>query len=160
MDCEQNYLPGAGMGKRRTGIERRSRKRQPVKNSALAVNADMAGRILFGQIVDLSLDGLCFNYIENVPCRGLPQTDGLSWGNETLDIVCSSCDFILTDLPVRPVCDRETAPPGSHWPASRWRCKCFEFGELTTDQHLNLKEFIQINRKQGGKLTSLINEMG
>lgn len=133
------------MAKKVTVSERRRRQRQPVKNGALAVTDRNAGQILFGQIVDVSLDGLCFNYIESVHQREEGHADRQDRENETLDIVLSSHNFTLTDLPVLTVSDHETVPPQPYGPAGRWRCRCVQFGKMTQDQVANLKQFIQIN---------------
>jgi hypothetical protein len=142
------------MAKRLKANEQRAGKWQPVKKYALAViNVRSAGQIIFGRIVDLSLDGLCFNYldglsfnyIENVPHQDGARPDRPCSENETLDIVCSSHDFVLTDLSVLPVFDHETVPPPVGWPVGRWRRRCVKFGNLTQDQSANLKRFIQIN---------------
>lgn len=133
------------MAKRKTAIDCQRRQGLPVKDGALAFNDRDRGRILFGQIVDVSLEGLCFQYRDSADDPGLARTARQPGGNETLDIVFGAHDFTLTDLPVIPVSDYETAPLHPYWPVSRGRCRCVKFGKLSRDQLMNLKRFIQLS---------------
>lgn len=117
----------------------------PVKKGALAFNDRDRGQILFGPIVDVSLEGLCFQYRECADDPGQARKAREPGGSETLDIVFGAHDFTLTDLPVMPVSDYETASPHPAWPAGRGRCRCVKFGRLSRDQLTSLRRFIQLS---------------
>ena len=115
--------------------ERRRFKRYRVKNGAYTVNSSRPGLI-----VDISLGGMSFHYI-----------DRKQWPEENfrLDIVFGPDEeFRLADIPYRIVSDRVTGKRfNSDLVVKR---RGIEFGELTAEQRARLEYFIKNHASDRG----------
>jgi len=115
--------------------ERRRFKRYRVKSGAYTVNSSRPGLI-----VDISVGGMSFNYI-----------DRKEWPEETfrLDIVFGpEEEFRLNDIPYRIVSDR-VADKGFHDSGLVVKRRGIEFGELTSEQRIRLEYFIRNHASYG-----------
>jgi c-di-GMP-binding flagellar brake protein YcgR len=109
--------------------ERRRFRRYRVKNGAYTVNASRPGLI-----VDISIGGMAFHYI-----------DRKEWPRETfrLDIVFGQEEeFRLNDIPYRIVSDR-VADRKPHDASLVVKRRSIEFGELSPEQRARLEYFIR-----------------
>lgn len=121
--------------------DRRNKERHAVKSGALAFNAKKCG-----QIVNISLEGLSFQYIDTSKC-GTSRQNGLrDASSETVDIMFGDYDFSLNDLPVKVVSDYQVTVQHPYRAETMKRRRCLKFGELTPEQIFRLKRFILINR--------------
>ena len=122
-------------------LERRCRERYPVKKGALAFK-DMDNH---GQILNVSLTGLRFQYPEYCPGRRASKDNQIQKSNGTLDIVFASQDFTLVDLPVRVIVDQRAPSDSLGRPMLGVRCCSVQFGKLSREQAEGLSMFLKLN---------------
>lgn len=123
--------------------DRRIAQRFPVKTGALAFNAKICG-----QIIDISLEGLSFHYIEQnreTPQRVIDSGKPRS-GAKTLDIIFGDYNFTLNDMPIKIISDYEVNAPHPYRSTATKRRRCVQFEKLNPEQRFWLKRFILINR--------------
>ncbi len=129
------------MGNQAKPNDRRHHDRYPVKNGALAFNAKKCG-----QIVNISLEGVSFQYVDADKCGTPKQNASRKVSSETLDIIFGEYNFTLNDLPVEVISDYQVTMLHPYRAETMKRCRCLKFGELTPEQLFRLKRFILINR--------------
>ena len=87
---------------------------------------------IMGNIVDISLDGLSFRYIAGKKC---------SYRSSDIDILLTDGSFCLNKVPVNTVSDFKIESETSFGLETRRRG--VQFGNLTDNQRLDLRYFIQ-----------------
>lgn len=111
--------------------DRRKCRRYTVKEGAYTINTAKTGLI-----VDISMDGLSFRYIDRKywPTPLTPE----------LDIILGDHDFFLSRIPYEIVTDQITTSdiPDSTFIVKRCGIK---FGDLSILQQIKLKSFIEYN---------------
>ena len=113
-------------------VERRKSKRFQIKEGGIAlVTPPGPHSTTVGDIIDISMNGLSFNYVSNKALR--------NWAGD-LAIASVEDRFYLRGLPSRSISDFEIAksPFGSLSP----RRHGLEFGELNREQTSCLEQFI------------------
>ncbi len=109
--------------------DRRSHKRFKVLSGVFAVNSK------FGQIIDISLGGISFRYIDKK--RMPPNT-------EERGFLFSDDDLCLDNIPLRTISD-QVVDGGVSTEATIVRRRSLEFGVLTPKQQNLLEHFIWVN---------------
>jgi hypothetical protein len=120
--------------------DRRRSPRVAAGKGALAFNGKQ-----YGQIVDASLEGLCFQYISRRK-GGTERNASRCKASNSLDIVFGAHDFTLVDLPVTPTADYEIFSPQDQKTGVNIRRRILTFGDLTSHQLFLLKRFLLLNR--------------
>ena len=120
--------------------ERRRRERISAEKGAIAFNGGAQG-----QIIDASLEGLCFQYFAKIDKTAVRKAqEGM--GKGTLDIIFGAFDFTLVGLPVETVADFQVPARDTGKSRQIVRRRSFTFGKLTPVQLFNLKRFLLLNR--------------
>ena len=120
--------------------ERRKHPRYQAKDGALAIS--FIGKKV-GRLVDISLDGLSFRYVQAE--AGANPAGATLARADRLDIVFGKDNFLMKGVPVNTVADHETGPLSpDNTCLMRRRC-CMQFVELSTEQLFQLKHFILTN---------------
>lgn len=113
-------------------VERRKFKRYHAKERAFAVLGPDFTK--FGQLIDISRDGLSFRYIADV-------LNDMSAGSFEVDIFFGDDDFYLERLSLIPISD---CPERKGFSVqSIMRRQCVQFGELLPNQVPRLEYFIK-----------------
>ena len=110
--------------------EHRKHKRFQVPQGAFVGFGPHANKV--GQIVDVSMGGLCYRY---VGC-------GESSDGSHLDIFVTDNDFYLGAVPFKTVCDLQVADRAPASPMTMRRCGV-QFGKLTHKQSAHMEYLIQ-----------------
>ena len=119
---------------------RRNKERITARKGALAFNGMRSG-----QIVDCSLDGLCFQYRGTKGSAMLRHARGeIAVGS--LDIVFGAHGFTLIDLPVNTIADYQMSTLPTKGTDAAIRRRFVTFGQLNPDQLSCLKRFLQLNK--------------
>lgn len=121
-------------------VERRRNNRVSAGKGAVAFHAGK-----YGRIIDVSLDGLCFQYFDDKSEEKGREADKQKAGG-SLDIVFGAYDFFLVDLPVRVVADFQASSHHSGEHAGIVRRRTVVFEELASHQLFNLKRFLLLNQ--------------
>ncbi len=109
--------------------ENRQEKRYRVKEGAIAVIGNHAN--VLGQIIDISLSGLSFRYMDN----------GQKEDNDRLTILSTDQNFYLVNIPFETVSDFSLHNIPS-FSSMVMRRRCLRFGTLTAEQTAQIKRFI------------------
>jgi len=120
--------------------ERRRRGRISAQKGAIAFSGSQRG-----QVLNASLDGLCFQYVtykNKTAVRNVQE----EMGKGTLDIVFGAYDFTLVGLPVETVADFKVSNLGKEESNRIVRRRSITFGELTPEQIFDLKRFLLLSR--------------
>jgi hypothetical protein len=132
-------------------IERRKHRRLQVQDIAFAVLRDQ-GRQL-GQIMDISMGGLAFNYI-----AGGGNADSAF----ELDILLAYKGLYMKKIQFKTISDFQIANKSPFTPITMRR-RGIKFGELTPKQTSMLKNFIQehtVNNMDANSMMGLEENMG
>ena len=113
------------MTKKKDTVEQRNHKRHPVQNGALVVLKPEYVKL--GHIIDISMDGLAFRYVDEKQPSGRPSE---------LEIFFADNRFHLDKVPCKTVSDFVTDPL-----IGFRRCNV-RFKELTDNQKSLLEDFI------------------
>jgi len=111
--------------------ERRKYRRYKVTADAYAVTGPEAAKL--GQIKDISMGGLAFNYLAD---------EGRSQSCDALDIITRQCSMRIEHLPVKTISDFELAPKNV-FSTVKLRQLGVQFGELTPDQRSQLQHLLK-----------------
>ena len=106
--------------------ERRKHRRFKVLSGVFAINAR------FGQIIDISLGGIAFHYVNQKPWSTKATEHGALFGED---------DLCLDNIPMRTVSDA----PSAGELATTIRRRGLKFGPLTLAQINLLEHFIWVN---------------
>lgn len=120
--------------------ERRSRERVSAERGAWAFSGNHQG-----QILDVNLQGLCFQYTTEVK-QSVRRDVQKGMGEGTVDIVFGAYDFSLVGLPVETVADYQIAGRQTAEGWHRFRRRVVTFGQLSPEQLFELKRFLLLNR--------------
>lgn len=123
------------VGRKRT-IERRRNKRYKAVEGAYAAISPNSKRL--GQIIDISMGGLCFKYID---------TPNKSEGPEKKDeesIFLSSMGYYVGDLPFQTIADYEITDTPS-FSSMKVRKRHVKFTDLTLKQLFDLDYYLKNN---------------
>ena len=119
------------ISKNKKQVDRRRHKRFHVRdNTFVVLRAPLSTNV--GQIIDISMGGLAFNYID-----GLRQANNYS----KLDILLSNRSFYLDKIPFNTISDCK-APNKVPFSSIEMRRCGVHFGKLTPEQISQLKYFI------------------
>lgn len=110
--------------------DRRKCKRYRVKDGAYTINSTKTG-----MIVDISMDGLSFRYVDR---KRWPSS------SPELDIVLGDYDFFLSRIPYEVVTDTITTHDIPDITFIVKRCGV-KFGDLSNIQQMKLQKFIEYN---------------
>lgn len=123
------------MSKKKETVERRKSKRFPAKSGAYVVFNPKSN--LQGQIVDISVDGLAVLFAQKE-----------EWFNKSLDlsILMNEDDLCLQNIPAEIVSSFAIASDMVSGSEDMQRCGV-KFGELTSEQRLQLEHFIWLCTK-------------
>jgi hypothetical protein len=114
----------------KTTIERRKHKRYSVSEGAfVALRPPDSG---VGRLIDISMSGLTFDYVTMQP----PSAKATE-----LNVFVTNSAFSLREIPIRSVWDLTTYDIPTT-PLHKRRCGV-EFGDLTSDQRLQIEHFIE-----------------
>ncbi len=116
-----------------TASERRRHKRFMIKDKAFAADSTR-----MGQIVDLSMGGLSFNY---------PELHKKPKKASAIDIFVRDNGFFLSDLPVTMVSDNKMADGDLDPPIPALRRRRVRFEELNQEQKFQLEYFLWTHHK-------------
>ena len=120
-------------------FERRKYARFLVNEGALAFVASK-----YGKIIDVSMQGLSFEYI--IKANKPSLIHHFQTKNFTLDITFSIYDFCLVDLPIVVISDQEMKTGSNHRAIMTKRRCGVHFKDLATNQESLLKRFIILNQ--------------
>lgn len=120
--------------------ERRRRERISAGKGAYAFSGKQ-----YGQIVDVNLKGLCFQYAAGAGWSGEGNITQ-ERGEERLDIIFGAYDFTLVGLPVQTVADFRIPSPEAKAGNLMVRRRAVTFGELTSEQVFSLKRFLLLSQ--------------
>ena len=109
--------------------ERREHKRFKVLSGILSVNSK------FGQVVDISVGGISFRYIDKEQLKTITNERGLLFGDD---------DLCLDNIPLTTVSD-EIIRGGLSTEATTVRRRSMRFGTLTRKQKHMLEYYIWVN---------------
>lgn len=109
--------------------ERREYRRFKVMSGVFALNAR------FGQVIDISLGGISFRYVNRKPWSAMTTEYGALFGED---------DLCLDNIPMQTVSDEVTAG-GVATEATTVRRRSLKFGNLTLEQKNLLEHFIWVN---------------
>lgn len=109
--------------------ERRAYRRFKVMSGVFALNAR------FGQVIDISLGGIAFRYVNRNPWSARTTESGSLFGED---------DLCLDNIPMQTVSDEITAG-GLTTEATIIRRRGLKFGDLTQEQRNLLEHFIWVN---------------
>ncbi|MFZ5570135.1 MAG: PilZ domain-containing protein [Thermodesulfobacteriota bacterium] len=112
--------------------DRRKSRRFPVEGTAIAVFQPYP--ILMGQVIDISMGGLAFHYLQEKKCTDHPP-------QAELTIICSD-GTKLERIPYRIVSDIDLSPMLS-FVSKPLRRASLQFGDLTDSQAASLSLFIE-----------------
>lgn len=107
-------------------LDRREHRRFEVMSGVFALNSR------FGQVIDISLGGIAFHYIDHQPWSARTTEYGALFGED---------DLCLDNIPMQTVTDE--ALPGEL--ATTIRRRGLKFGPLTPAQKNLLEHFIWVN---------------
>lgn len=120
------------VGRKRT-IERRRNKRYKAVEGAYAAISPNSKRL--GQIIDISMGGLCFKYID---------TENKSEERTEESIFLSSMGYYVGDLPFQTIADYEITDVPS-FSAMKVRKRHVKFTDLTLKQLFDLDYYLRNN---------------
>lgn len=120
--------------------DRRRSLRVAAGKGALAFNGRQ-----YGQIVDASLEGLCFQYLSRRK-GGTDRNARKCKASNSLDIVFGAHDFTLVDLSVKPVADYQISSPQDQKTGVNIRRRVLTFEDPTPQQLFLLKRFLLLSR--------------
>lgn len=123
------------VGRKRT-IERRRNKRYKAVEGAYAAISPNSKRL--GQIIDISMGGLCFKYIDTANKPEEPEKR-----NEE-SIFLSSMGYYVGDLPFQTIADYEITDTPS-FSAMKVRKRHVKFTDLTLKQLFDLDYYLRNN---------------
>lgn len=109
--------------------DRRSYKRFKVMSGVFAVNSR------FGQIIDISMGGISFRYIDKNGIAPQPEERGFIFSDD---------DLCLDNIPLRTISD-QVVNGGVSSQSTTVRRRSLEFGVLTSQQKNLLEHFIWVN---------------
>ncbi len=112
-------------------IEQRKHRRFKVEDGAFAVPRPRSA--VMGKIIDISLGGLTFGYMEN-------QGKVIEPFELTIAMRCHG--FKLDKVPCKIITDRQSSADSPEIPAGSRRCSV-QFGDMTTSQIEKLEYFIR-----------------
>ena len=133
---ERRTIIRADAKERRRLADRRRKTRYTVKEGAYAALINHSNRL--GQIKDISLVGLSFQYIDN---QEMFQPDSV------LKIILSGSGLFMEDLPYKPVSDYEIDNDYT-FSSLKMRQMHIAFGDLSSQQLSQLDDFI-LNHTMG-----------
>lgn len=123
------------VGRKRT-IERRKNKRYKAVDGAYAAISPNSHKL--GQIIDISMGGLCFKYIDT-------SSEADERDAKTEDaIFLSSMGYYVGDLPFKTVSDYEV-PNSPSFSAMKIRKRHVKFTDLTLKQLFDLDYYLRNN---------------
>ncbi len=120
--------------------ERRRKERISARKGAIAFSDRR-----YGQIIDASLDGLCFQYYTSTS-KTTDRNVQEERGKGKLDIVFGAFDFFLVSLPVATVADFQVSLLDTGKSRQIIRRRVLSFGKITAEQLFRLKRFLLLNR--------------
>ena len=135
----------------RVQIERREHRRSEVQDIAFAVLRDQSRQL--GQIMDISMGGLAFNYI-----AGGGNADSAF----ELDLLLAYKGLYIKKIQFKTISDFQIANKSPFSPITMRR-RGVKFGELTQKQKSKLKNFIRehtINNLDSNPMRGLEKNMG
>ena len=119
--------------------ERRKDPRFFVNEGAMAFVAEK-----YGKVIDVSMKGLSFQYIENDKESHLSQYSRDKCIK--LDIAFSARNFSLTDVPIKIISEQEIQSNSNHTSMLTKRRCSVAFKDLNPDQLFLLKQFVILNQ--------------
>ncbi len=121
-------------------LERRKHKRFDAYSGVFAVNSH------FGLIVNISLGGLAFRYVD----KG-------EWGDAEIDsgALFGEDDLWINDIPIKNISEC-VANDGVACKSTTVKRRSVQFGELTPDQQKLLESFIWVNTKGAVEATHTV----
>ena len=120
------------MSEKEMKTDRRKTKRYQIEEGAFAKLTPHCNRL--GQIIDVSLGGLAFTYIDS--------GEELADQQYELEIFLADLSFSLVKLKVKSIADFE-APEFMPFRSVRMRIHCVQFKELNCEQIFELDNFIR-----------------
>jgi hypothetical protein len=118
------------MPKDKTSDDRRKRRRLCVQKGAFVILSPSDAGV--GRLIDISIDGLSFDYVTTQEPSGEPTE---------LEIFVTDTPFRLYKIPCKTITDLKTFEiPQTH---SHRRRSGVQFGELTASQKSQIEYFIQ-----------------
>ncbi|WP_457554090.1 PilZ domain-containing protein [Desulfobacula sp.] len=129
------------VGRKRT-IERRKSKRYKAAEGAFAAISPHSDKL--GQIVDISMGGLAFKYIDT----SIENKENQTPSDET--IFLSSMGFYVGDLPFKTISDTEVTDTPS-FSSMKLREKHVQFTDLSFKQLFDLDYYLRNNVSESGE---------
>ncbi|WP_321493225.1 PilZ domain-containing protein [uncultured Desulfobacter sp.] len=123
------------VGRKRT-IERRKHKRFKAAEGAYAAISPNSNKL--GQIIDISMDGLCFKYIDTENMSDEPEK------RNDESIFLSSMGYYVGDLPFQTIADYEITDMPS-FSSMKVRKRHVKFTDLTFKQLFDLDCYMKNN---------------
>lgn len=133
--------------------EKRKYERFRAKEGAYAAISPASHKL--GQIVNISMGGLVFKYIDNAP----PQEEEASDPRNEMISLGSSGQFV-DSLPFKTIEEKEFSDPSS-FSFLKMKLKRIEFKELTFDQIFQIENFIRknmVNNPKGAEIIISVDE--
>jgi hypothetical protein len=143
---------GGNMAESVNSSDRRRSERVAANRGALAFN----GR-LYGQIVDASLEGLCFQYISHRK-GGAERNVRKCKATGSLDVVFGEQDFTLVGLPVKSIADYQVSSGQEDEPPVHIRRRVVTFEKLSPQELFLLKRFLLLNRYASSRQVGTIQD--
>jgi len=123
------------VGRKRT-IERRRNKRYKAVEGAYAAISPNSNRL--GQIIDISMGGLCFKYIDTADKSSAPEE------KDEESIFLSSIGYYVGDIPFQTIADYEITDTPS-FSSMKVRKRHIKFTDLTLKQLFDLDYYLKNN---------------
>lgn len=118
-------------------IEKRSHNRLKAKDGLYAIINYKP--TIFGQIINISIDGMAVRYSSNGKWLSVPSE---------LDIFMMDSNFYIEKIQIKIISDFETGDK-SPFCSQKNRQRCCQFGQMKSSQHFQLNYLLQNYTKKG-----------